>query len=106
MNMAISFFVGCVTFVLMMFVKIPVKKMTLELAEKVRNNEEEKLLLYKRLNVIVIFVTMMLSMICYYFVLDILGEGHFKMCCSLKAGAIAVALYMVFEQWFGDNFRI
>ena len=104
MNMAISFFVGCVTFVLMMFVKLPIKKINYKLATRVVDNEEEKQILYKKLNVIIIFIAMMLSMICYYFVLRMLGETHFKMCCSIKAGAIAVALYMIFEQWFGDEF--
>ena len=106
MNMAISFFVGCVTFVLMMFVKLPIKKMNYKLACKVVDSEEEKQILYKKLNVIIIFIAMMLSMVCYYFVLKMLGGTHFKMCCSVKAGAIAVALYMIFEQWFGDEFRI
>ena len=106
MNMAISFFVGCVTFVLMMFVKLPIKKMNYKLASKVVDSEEEKQILYKKLNVIIIFIAMMLSMVCYYFVLKMLGGTHFKMCCSVKAGAIAVALYMIFEQWFGDEFRI
>ena len=104
MNMAISFFVGCVTFVLVMFVKLPIKKINYKLAARVVDNEEEKQILYKKLNVIIIFIAMMLSMICYYFVLRMLGGTHFKMCCSIKAGAIAVALYMIFEQWFGDEF--
>ena len=106
MNMSISFFVGCITFVLMMFIKIPIKKLNSNLAVKTAKADVERILLYKRLNVIIIFVTMMLSMICYYFVLNLLGEGHFKMCCSIKAGTIAVALYMVFEQWIGDDFQI
>ena len=49
MNMAISFFVGCVTFVLMMFVKLPIKKINYKLATRVVDNEEEKQILYKKL---------------------------------------------------------
>ena len=106
MNMSIVFFVGCITFVLMMFIKKPIKKLNSGLALKATKADVERIVLYKRLNVVIIFVTMMLSMVCYYFVLKLLGEGHFKMCCSIKAGAIAVALYMVFEQWIGDDFQI
>ena len=106
MNMAISFFVGCITFVVMLFVKLPIKKINYKLASRVIDNETEKKRLYKKLNVIIIFIAMMLSMIFYYIVLRMLGGTHFKMCCSVKAGAIAVALYMIFEQWFGDDFRI
>ena len=107
MNMSISFFVGCITFVLMLFIKMPIKKLNSGLALKAtKTDATERILLYKRLNVVIIFVTMMLSMVCYYFVLKLLGAGHFNMCCSIKAGAIAVALYMVFEQWIGDDFQI
>ena len=106
MNMSIAFFVGCITFVLMMFIKKPIKKLNSGLVLKATKVDVERIVLYKRLNVVIIFVTMMLSMVCYYFVLKLLGEGHFKMCCSIKAGAIAVALYMVFEQWIGDDFQI
>jgi len=28
---------------------------------------------------------------------------HFKWCCSLKAGAVAIAIYAVYEQWFGER---
>lgn len=106
MNMAISFFVGCVVFVMMMFIKIPTKRFCKRFAGKIGKSDEEKQLLYRRLNVVIIFLTMVLSMIVYYLVLLVMGETHFKMCCSLKAGAIAVAIYMIFEQWFGDDFQI
>lgn len=102
MNIAIAFLVGCITFVLMMIIKIPVKKMTGFLATKVDDDEEESYILYKRFNGMLILITMMVSAVCYYFVLQGLGEEHFKICCSMKAGAIAVALYAAFEQWFGE----
>lgn len=104
--MSIAFFVGCVTFVLMLFIKVPLKKMSAYIADRIGKNDEEKQVLCKRLHISILFFTMLVSMIIYYFVLIFLGETHFKMCCSLKAGTIAVALYMIFEQWFGDNFQI
>lgn len=106
MNTAISFFVGCITFVAMMFIKKPIKRVTFGLAEKKGKREEDKRVLYKRLNIMIIFAAMFVAMIFYYLVLIFLGETHFKMCCSLKAGAVSVALYVIFEQWFGDNFQI
>ncbi len=106
MNTAIMFFVGCLTLVLMMFIKIPIKKMTANLAKKWQQEEEEQYILYKRLNVLVIFCVILVSLISYYFVLQLLGEEHFKMCCCIKAGAIAIALYAIFEQWFGDDFAL
>uniref|UniRef100_UPI00405721D8 hypothetical protein n=1 Tax=Acetatifactor sp. TaxID=1872090 RepID=UPI00405721D8 len=106
MNMAIAFFVGCLTLVLMMFIKIPLKKLTAKLAETLHEDKEDRELLYKRLNVLIMVVAVLVSLICYYIVLQILGETHFKMCCCLKAGAIAIALYAIFEQWFGDEFKL
>ena len=41
MNMAISFFVGCITFVVMLFVKLPIKKINYKLASRVIDNETE-----------------------------------------------------------------
>jgi len=106
MNMAISFFVGCLTFILMMFIKVPFKSLFASLAEKKCKNENDRQEMYKRLNSVIIFITLMVSLICYYFVLQLLGETHFKLCCCMKAGAVAIAIYAVFEQWFGDKYKI
>lgn len=102
MSITIAFFVGCITFVLMMIIKIPVKKMMYILADKIEDDEDDCYILYKRLNGVIILLTIMVAVICYYFVLQWLGEDHFKFCCSLKAGLIAVALYAVYEQLFGE----
>lgn len=102
MNMAIAFFTGCVTFVLMLVIKIPIKKLTYRFADRVTSDEESQHVLYKRCNVVIILITMVVAIICYYLVLQVLGEDHFKVCCSIKAGAIAIALYAAFEQWFGE----
>lgn len=103
MNITIAFFVGCITFVLMMVLKIPVKKLTAFLADKIEPDEEEGYILYKRLNGAIILLTIMVATICYYFVLGWLEIEHFKLCCSLKAGIIAIALYALYEQWFGEE---
>lgn len=102
MNTAIAFFVGCLTFVLMMGIKIPIKRMISSFVEHVVYEEERKYVVYKRWNTVLFFVTMLVAALCYYYVGLILEIDHFKWCCSLKAGAIAIALYVVYEQWFGE----
>lgn len=106
MNSAISFFVGCLTLVLMMIIKIPIKKMVFKLSWEISKEEKQQQMVYKRLNSILIVCVMLVSVVCYYLVLMVLGEEHFKLCCSVKAGAIAVALYAVLEQWFGDDMKL
>lgn len=101
MNGAISFFVGCITFVLMMVIKIPIKRLVLSVVEQRIYEEEEQYVLYKRWNTVLLFVTLLVSAVVYYFVGAFLEIDHFKWCCSIKAGAIAIALYAVYEQWFG-----
>lgn len=103
MNMAIAFFVGCITFVLMMIIKIPVKKITAILAENRAENPQHEYILYKRYNIVIMLLTMIMAMLCYYWVLQVLEIEHIKWCCSLKAGAIAMAIYTVFEQFVGDG---
>lgn len=103
MNMAIAFFVGCITFVLMMIIKIPVKKITAILAANQAENQEQEYILYKRYNVVVMFLTMAIAMLCYYWVLQVLEIEHIKWCCSLKAGAIAMAIYTIFERFVGNS---
>lgn len=102
MNFAIAFLVGCITLVLMTIIKIPIKQLTRFVANRLETDEEDCYILYRRLNGVIIILTMMVSAVCYYFVLQGLGEEHFKICCSMKAGAIAIALYAAFEQWFGE----
>lgn len=106
MNMAIAFFTGCITFALMFIIKIPIKSFTYRIASRATLDDKKCQVLYKRYNILIIIVTMTVATICYYLLLQVLGEEHFKLCCSLKAGAISVALYAVFEQWFGDDFDL
>lgn len=101
MNGAISFFVGCITFVLMMVIKIPIKRLVLSVVEQRIYEEEEQYVWYKRWNTVLLLVTLLVSAVVYYFVGAFLEIDHFKWCCSIKAGAIAIALYAVYEQWFG-----
>ena len=102
MNMAIAFFVGCVTFVLMMIIKIPIKKIIFSVVECVVDDEDRQYILYKRWNTILFFVTLLVAAVCYCYVAVVLKIDHFKWCCSVKAGAIAIALYAVYEQWFEE----
>lgn len=102
MNTAIAFFIGCLTFVLMMGIKIPIKKLIFSLVERAVEGETRRYVMYKRWNTVLLFVTAAVAAVCYYLVGLVLGLDHFKWCCSLKAGAIAIALYAVYEQWFGE----
>lgn len=99
MNAAIAFFVGCVTFVLMMVIKIPIKKLIFALVERTEYDKRRRYVLYKRWNTLLLGVTMLVAAVCYFYVGTWLELDHFKWCCSLKAGAIAIALYAVYEQW-------
>lgn len=94
-NSMITFFVGCVTFVLMMLIKIPIKRYTREVAKDFSQ--------YRHFNIIVLGLTFLVALICYCFVLVWIGESHFKLCCALKGAAVAVAIYAVYEQWFGED---
>ncbi|HKM35787.1 MAG TPA: hypothetical protein VJY54_13755, partial [Lachnospiraceae bacterium] len=103
MNNVIAFFVGSLTFVIIMIIKIPVKKLTSFMADKLSEDEADRVILNKRLNGIIFVLAFTIAVICYYFVLQWLGSDHYKWCCSLKAGTIAIALYALFEQWFGED---
>lgn len=98
MNFTIAFFVGCITLAVMMLVKIPIKYLTRELAER-SFGEKDSDVLYKRYNLVVIVLVFVMAIVIYYFVLQWLGESHFKLCCSMKAGIISLALYSVFERF-------
>lgn len=98
MNMAIAFFVGCMTFVLMMVIKIPIKKLNMALAEQLCDDEDKQYLLYKRLNVSVMVVTMLASMLCFYVIARLFDISNIKWCCAMKSGAIAIALYAIYAQ--------
>ena len=100
MNMAIAFFSGCMTFVLMMVIKIPIKKLNLWLSERYCEEDNRQQLLYKRLNVSVMAVTMLVSMLCFYFVSRMFAFSNIKWCCAMKGGAIAIALHAIYAQWF------
>ena len=100
MNMAIAFFSGCMTFVLMMVVKLPIKKMNKMLAKCFCEEEDRRLLLYKRLNVSIMVVAMFLSMVCYYVVAEMIVVSNIKWCCAMKGGAIAIALHAIYAQLF------
>lgn len=102
MNHSIAFFVGCLTFVIMMLVKVPIKRGVNYLIENSTIDEERNYVYKRRMNFCVIIATFVVASMCYFYVGLLLEIDHFKWCCSLNAGAIAIALYAVYEQWFGD----
>lgn len=100
MDSAIAFYVGSMTFVIMMGIKIPVKKVIFLFVKHAVSDESRRDVIRKRCNAILFPVVFLVASVWYYCVLRILGIEHFKWCCSLKAGAIAIAIYAVYEQWF------
>ncbi len=99
MNNAIAFFVGTITFVAMMIIKIPIKRFILWLAGP--EDYDGRDVLIKRCNSVLFVVTMVVAVFIYWGIVQIIDVHHFKLCCSLNAGAIAIAIYAVYEQWFG-----
>lgn len=100
MNMAIAFFSGCMTFVLMMVIKMPIKKVNQMVAGALCEEERERRFLYKRLNVSVMVVAVLVSMLCYYIVAELFMVSNIKWCCAMKGGAIAIALHALYSQLF------
>ena len=103
MNDAVTFFVGCVTFVVIMLLKIPVKKFTWKLAERHSWCDEDCYVRYKRYNSVLFFLIALVAVAIYYILYRVVELDHFKLCCTLKAGAMAIALYAVYEQWVGSS---
>ena len=105
MNHAITFFVGCVTFVIMFLVKIPIKKCSRAIAERLAYDDNHEERLRRRINLMIYAFTILVSLICYYQILSWLEETHVKLCCALKGSCFAVAFYAIYEQWFGEGFK-
>lgn len=98
-NSIIMFLIGGVIFVLMPLIKIPIKKCTRDLAERWATDDEDQIKIYHWLNLILVAFTVLIALFLYCIVLLWLREAHFKFCCSLKGIAIAMAFYMLLEQW-------
>ena len=97
MNDAVTFLVGCFTFLVMKPLKYPIKKWNWKLA---RGNYER----YRRYNAVIFLLVMAVSVGTYYLLYRLVDLDHFKLCCTLKAGAMAMAIYAVYEQWTGSSF--
>ena len=100
MNMAIAFFSGCMTFVLVMVIKIPLKRMNRWVVVHFFEENDEPELLCKRFNVSIMVVAMLLSMLSYCIIGGMIFEmSNLKWCCAMKGGAIAIALHAIYAQW-------
>ena len=103
MNNTLNFLVGCFTFAAVMLLKIPVKKLTWKLARRCSRDEEECCCRYRRYNSVLFLLVTVISVGAYYILYRLMNLDHFKLCCTLKAGAIAIAFYAVYEQWTGPE---
>lgn len=87
-----------------MLLKIPIKKITWIIASSCKKDNEQKYCLYKRCNCIILFLTCLVAVLSYYILYRIIELDHFKLCCTLKAAAIAFTIYAVYELWFGSDY--
>ena len=103
MNQTVTFFVGLFTFLVVMALKIPVKKINWKLSGRRYSDPEKRYLCYRRYNFSLFFLVMAVSVGSYYVLYRLVQLDHFKLCCTLKAGAMAIAIYAVDEQWSGSR---
>lgn len=103
MNSTIVVWDGIITFVIMLFLKIPVKKCTYYIAKTFAGDSKRQYKLYRRANFAVIVLVFLVSLLVYSLLLLWLESAHFKLCCSMKLGAVAMSIYALFEQLFGKN---
>ena len=97
MNDAITFLVGCVTFLTVNLLKIPIKAWN-------RKQAKENYSRYRIRNSVIFLLVMAVAVGTYAMLYHLADLDHFKLCCPLKAGAMAVAIYAVYEQWTCSSF--
>lgn len=97
MNDAVTFLVGCFTFLAVNQLKRPIKVWNWKLAKG-------DYCRYRRLNMVIFLLVMAVAVSSYYILYRLVNLDHFKLCCTLKAGAMAVAIYAVYEQWTCSSF--
>ena len=94
--------IGICVFGITFLVKTPVKNVTRYLAyRKVEERGEEYCYArYRKLNLVILLVVLLLSVTLNLMFCVILGNHH-KLCFALKATMVAICLYSVYEQLFG-----
>ena len=92
--------VALFVFFLMFFIKAPIKRITYRAAKcRAGDDASAGYTLYRRMNAVLILLTIVLAVVVYY-VICVLGGLHHKLCCSFKAAVMALALYAAYDQWF------
>ena len=86
-----------------MILKIPVKKLTWKLAKRYGGAQEDCYCRYRRYNSVLFLLVTVVAVGAYYVLYRLLELDHFKLCCTLKAGAMAIAFYDIYEQWTGPS---
>lgn len=95
--------VALFVFFLMFLLKAPMKRWSRRIAEGRYGEDGDKAYtLYRRLNVSIIIMTALLAVLIYYLIC-LWGGLHHKLCCSFKAGVMALALYALYDQWFSPG---
>lgn len=92
-----------ITFLSMFIIKKPIKRRIINFVDKkaVQNVrwKEQKRIYTRRLNLIIIFITMLLSF-SIFFILSLLSPFiHFSMFSALLSGIIALTEYAVYDQF-------
>ena len=70
------------------------------IAGRFYKEKDKRMLLYRRLNVSIMIMAVLVSMLCYYVVAQFFMISNIKWCCAMKGGAIAIAMHTLYSQWF------
>lgn len=97
----IGVIVGVQVFLYVFLLKIPLKKLHMQIASK-KDTERARQAKFRHLNATFILWVFFLSVSIYY-IICLLLEIHHKLCCSFKSVAIALTLYAIYEQLFGET---
>lgn len=88
------------TFLAMFVIKIPFKALTRRIAQHSNRSEYDKLVLNKRLNLIIIFLTFIVGTGMFIIEFKVSGLEHFSFSHAIETGAFAIAYYALFERFF------
>lgn len=99
----IGVIVGFLVFLYMFLVKVPIKALHRRIVKRRYFDDEKKAsIAFRVANVSLILWVTVLAVVLNYAICSVLNIHH-KLCCSFKAVAIAVSLYSIYEQIWGDT---
>lgn len=100
MNQLLAVITGVLVFGLVQVLKGPIKKGICKYVAKRDTEVSKRELLRKRLGCSLAIVAFLLAIILDIVLTLAIGRGHVQLCYGLKAGAVSVFIYVIYEQWF------